>query len=259
MHKQEIVHSIWNVYDEHMASKSSEDNAAFITQMVANLLCPGPTYFYIFAIGLREFPFVSPGISTVLGISPDHLAHVDDFLERVHPDDLPFMAECEDAICHFLFKKVPLNKMKKYKFSYPIRMRHEDGSYRLILHQALTIAQDGFGRMTKTIGIDSDVGHLVPTVNRRLSIIGLEGEPSYLSIDVGKPDKLDFRQVKKTFSERELQVIRLFAEGYTAEGVAQTLYLSTGTVRTHRRNVLKKSGCPNMTALVAMCIREGWL
>ncbi|WP_442936940.1 LuxR C-terminal-related transcriptional regulator [Nostoc sp.] len=41
-------------------------------------------------------------------------------------------------------------------------------------------------------------------------------------------------------TERELEVLQLIVDGHSNDGIAQNLYISTGTVKTHVRNILKK-------------------
>ncbi|MFD1216028.1 MULTISPECIES: response regulator transcription factor [Microbulbifer] len=55
-------------------------------------------------------------------------------------------------------------------------------------------------------------------------------------------------------SDRERQVVRLMAEGATSEEIADRLYLSVHTVKNHRKNILRKTGCRNSGQLVSRCI-----
>lgn len=259
MKPNQQVFSIWTNYDQHFHRHPTTTDRHVASQLAANILCAGPAYYYICELGLRTFSYVSPGLWLVLGADPNSY-QLQDLVERVHPDDLPFMARCEELAASFLFERTPPDKMKQYKFSYPLRMRHDDGRFRLILHQAMTIEQDGFGRLSKVLGVHTDISHLVPSMRRRMSVIGMGGEPSYLGIDVySATDPFGPAPIPHPFTERELQVIRLFAEGRTAAEVGDVLHLATGTVRTHRRNILQKSDCANMTAVVATCIKEGWV
>ncbi|QLE53155.1 helix-turn-helix transcriptional regulator (plasmid) [Nostoc sp. C057] len=45
----------------------------------------------------------------------------------------------------------------------------------------------------------------------------------------------------ETLTERELKILQLIVDGYSNDdGIAQNLYISTGTAKTHVRNILKK-------------------
>lgn len=59
------------------------------------------------------------------------------------------------------------------------------------------------------------------------------------------------------FTIREFEIINLLAEGSRAKEIAHELFVSELTVRTHVKNILRKSSARNTTALVATCIRQG--
>lgn len=58
-------------------------------------------------------------------------------------------------------------------------------------------------------------------------------------------------------SAREREVLQLLAEGKTSKGIAYELNISSKTVDTHRRNVMKKLGTDNLATLVKIAIRAG--
>jgi len=57
-------------------------------------------------------------------------------------------------------------------------------------------------------------------------------------------------------SEREMEIIRLIAEGLSNKEVADKLFLSTHTVTTHRKNIMNKLGVNNTAGLVLFAVRE---
>jgi DNA-binding CsgD family transcriptional regulator len=58
-------------------------------------------------------------------------------------------------------------------------------------------------------------------------------------------------------SERECQVIQLAARGRTTREIAEALFLSPGTVKTHFQHIYKKLGVCDRASAVADCIRRG--
>ena len=58
-------------------------------------------------------------------------------------------------------------------------------------------------------------------------------------------------------SEREIQIVRLLAEGLASKQIGAELDISKHTVDTHRRNLIMKTGCKNTIELVVRCVREG--
>ena len=58
-------------------------------------------------------------------------------------------------------------------------------------------------------------------------------------------------------SPRELEVVKLIAEGHTSEEIADQLFISKKTVDRHRANMLEKLGMRNRVELTRYAIRRG--
>jgi DNA-binding NarL/FixJ family response regulator len=61
------------------------------------------------------------------------------------------------------------------------------------------------------------------------------------------------------FSTREIEIIRLLAQGLSAKCISMKLFISEDTVKTHRKNIRAKSGCKNTLELFAKSTSEGWI
>lgn len=60
----------------------------------------------------------------------------------------------------------------------------------------------------------------------------------------------------EALSERELQVLRLIAEGFSNRGIAEQLALSVKTVETYRARIMEKLGLRGRVALVRYALRH---
>jgi DNA-binding CsgD family transcriptional regulator len=58
-------------------------------------------------------------------------------------------------------------------------------------------------------------------------------------------------------SAREREVLQHLSNGLTGEEIAERLYLSPETVRTHVRNVMAKLGAKTRVHAVALALRRG--
>jgi len=58
-------------------------------------------------------------------------------------------------------------------------------------------------------------------------------------------------------TERELEVLELIVEGYSNAGIAQKLYITVGTVKTHVRNLLEKLCADDRTQAAVSALRCG--
>lgn len=58
-------------------------------------------------------------------------------------------------------------------------------------------------------------------------------------------------------SEREIEIIKLIAQEFSTNEIAEKLFLSPATVETHRHNILKKLGLKNSIGLVKFAMKNG--
>ncbi|WP_120006014.1 response regulator [Nesterenkonia muleiensis] len=65
--------------------------------------------------------------------------------------------------------------------------------------------------------------------------------------------------VLESLTERETEVLRLVAEGYSNRQIAQLVHLAEGTVKNHISSILVKLGARDRTNAVLRAIREGIL
>jgi len=56
--------------------------------------------------------------------------------------------------------------------------------------------------------------------------------------------------------DREVEIIKLLAEGLTSQQIADKLFISENTVKTHRRNILRKTELHNTTQLIQFALNQ---
>lgn len=62
--------------------------------------------------------------------------------------------------------------------------------------------------------------------------------------------------LKSTLSLREIEILKLIANGLTNNEIADKLYLSSHTIATHRKNLMRKLKAKNNVDLVISAIKE---
>lgn len=65
--------------------------------------------------------------------------------------------------------------------------------------------------------------------------------------------------MENNFSQREVEIIQLISAGLSSKEIAEALFISHATARTHRQNILNKAKCQNTAELVAKCFQLGIL
>lgn len=60
-------------------------------------------------------------------------------------------------------------------------------------------------------------------------------------------------------SPREIEIVRLVAQGLIAKEIADVLNLSTHTIYTHRKNIMKKLQLSSASELMVYAVSKGWV
>jgi len=75
-------------------------------------------------------------------------------------------------------------------------------------------------------------------------------KPQSESISYGTRGSHAQQSFADPLSEREIEVLQLIADGLTNQEVADRLYISLNTIKTHTRNIYEKLGVNNRTQAV---------
>lgn len=62
-----------------------------------------------------------------------------------------------------------------------------------------------------------------------------------------------------SLTTRELEVLQQICLGLNNEEIAQKLFISPKTIKSHRSNLLEKTGCKNTPALILLAIKNKWV
>jgi DNA-binding CsgD family transcriptional regulator len=62
---------------------------------------------------------------------------------------------------------------------------------------------------------------------------------------------------RSRLSEREKEILLLVLNEHSSQSIAQQLNLSIRTIDTHRKNILRKTGCNTLIGLLKFAIKAG--
>lgn len=78
-----------------------------------------------------------------------------------------------------------------------------------------------------------------------------------VSVALGDAVSGQDQKAEVTLGRREMEVLKLLAEGVRSPDIALRLNISPGTVEVHRRNIMHKLGLHSVAELTRYAIREG--
>ncbi|WP_460219823.1 response regulator transcription factor [Psychroserpens sp. MEBiC05023] len=256
-HKEPKVLSLWKSTNQVKQLNNSSDFSELINKMTF-LLSLGPFYYFVMNMAEFKIEFVSDGVLDVLGVKPEAL-DLETLFSLYHPEDFQKLHEKEEIIGDFLYNEATINGAFAFKAVYLKRLRHSMGKYKTILHQAMALNVSKDSKMQQALVIHTDVTHLNIPVDHKVSILAFDGGPSYYAMKKGEYINLNEPKNQTRFTKREMEIIRKMSEGFDFNEIANLLHISPHTVRAHKRNILKKSGCKNSAELITKCVREGMI
>ena len=124
------------------------------------------------------------------------------------------------------------------------RVKHTNGNIRWIYATSVVFEKDEKGIPQKTIVTAMDITDHLHT-NESLGKVLKETR------------QRRHKKVLKSLTKREVEIIRLLAEGMSTKGIAEHLNRSFHTIETHRGNIKHKLGCKNVAEIAAMGYRMG--
>lgn len=224
-----------------------------IHRKLLNIFHTGPYYYYIFNCFTADFDYIDTNVKKILGYSITMLSP--QFIyTKIHPNDAPYVIDFEDKITQF-YEKLPITELMNYKTSYDYRVMTEKNVYIRILQQ-VTVIQVGEDRsIYRTLGVHTDISHIKKDGAPVLHAMTLHGEKVFCY----SGQNITLEDTKKVLTKRELQIVKLIAEGKQNKDIAEILYISHHTVTTHRKNIMTKTKASSAAELIKMTIDRGWL
>lgn len=245
----EQLHNVWKT---NKALDSTRINLTF-DDLTNSIMSTGPFSFYVIDFFDMSLSHISPSNFDMFDFDPETLTF-NAVLATIHPDDVEFVVKAEAFLTRFFYEKIGSDKLLSYKISYSHRARFKGGEYALINHQALMLTMDEKGGYGKSLNIHTRIDHLSNHNTYKISLIGLNGEPSYMNLSLEDNDNSRIE-----LSKREVDIIRLISDGNSNEEIADLLSISPHTVKKHRSNILEKAECSNTAQLIKNCIQQGIL
>ena len=265
MNKNTQIEEVWNTWvkgwKEQVVAPLQFSMPEHFNRL-ASMFSPGQFYFYILDIYSLELEYISPSVKQVLGIDPIG-ATMKKLLSVLSGETLSVIARKEATGSDFLNRHLRAEERLDYKYVYTYPYINHHGDVRDMMIQVNPLSLSPSGKVQHLMGIHTDISHLSPRHDHSMSFVSLGGGPHYMDVStvegrflpelVGKEQ----RELALGLSKREIAILQLLAQGNNDDQIAESLNISVFTVRTHRRNMLRKTGCKNSIALVTEGMRCG--
>ncbi|PRZ23305.1 LuxR C-terminal-related transcriptional regulator [Flavobacterium granuli] len=245
------IQKLYDVWLSNRTAITTSPAQISFDDLTNSIISTGAFSFFIIDFFDMSLSHISPSFYEIHGFDPETISF-NDILGAIHPEDIDFVVKAEAFLTHFFSEKISREKLLSYKISYSYRARLKNGKYALFNHQAVMLSIDDHGGYGKSLNINTRIDHLSNSNTYKISLIGLNGEPSFmtLSLDEENQDLIEF-------SKREIDIIKLISNGLNNVEIAEKLFISPLTVKKHRNNILTKSNSKNTAQLIKNCIFQG--
>jgi DNA-binding NarL/FixJ family response regulator len=123
----------------------------------------------------------------------------------------------------------------------------------------LPVLEAGGSGYVRKSSAHTDLLNAIRTVARGEVFLDPSATKTLLRGYLGRVSSGEERALGEVLSEREREVVKLTAEGHTAQQAADILSLSPKTVETYRHRAMQKLGLTNRAELVRYALRAGLL
>ncbi len=204
----------------------------------------------------RNYPYVSTYIKDINSYPrEDYIKNGLDFHMGIwHPEDkIVFEEQIFRDIKEF-WRHIQPEEFPRYRFSFNHRYYRSDGSVSHILQHS-TYLEPEAGIPILNLAYVTDIGDfktdniLILTVSHLVSGFG------YVKVF----SKSYNSQQKSFLSARELEILRLSLEGMSSKMIAEKLFISVLTVKHHKQNMMEKTSTNNITGLINLSLKNGWI
>ncbi|MFI1745293.1 LuxR C-terminal-related transcriptional regulator [Thalassobellus sediminis] len=244
-HIKDVYKKIFKSYDNPSLEKHIEK----IIELDA-FLPYSSTFFCVTNTQDLSFEFVSKNMQSCLGIDRSLLENkgMRYFWSRIHPDDLETWLLALNELMTFTLKEIHHEDRCKMSYTWNYRFKNINDEYVNIVQNTTPLEFDGKNK--PIIGL---AHYTVLAKEIKLQVCAsakvLNKNNEYETVYF---NNFSQRLLSDGVSNRERDVIRLLVLNYTSKEIGKKLNISSNTVDTHRRNILKKLNMSSTGELIGM-------
>jgi DNA-binding CsgD family transcriptional regulator len=197
---------------------------------------------YIIDYQKRSFEYVSDNPLFLCGLTAHEVEVLgyDFYFKNVNEKDLNLLLKINQVGFDF-YDNLPLEERKDYTISYDFHLINEKKNLVLINHKLTPLFLNEEGKIWKAMCIVS----LSPNHSSGNIVISKTNSDFISEFNLENNSWETKEKVK--LSDRETEILTLYARGLTINEIAEKLFISPDTVKFHRRKLFEKMGVDNIT------------
>lgn len=206
---------------------------------------------YVIDYATLSFDYVSENPLFLSGFTPEEVMQMgyEFYFKCVPENDLRLLEILNEEGFDF-FEKLPAGEKKQYHISYDFHLVNAEGKAVLINHKLTPLFLTSEGRMWKAMCVVSlsyrqEAGNVT---------IYKQGSNELWTLDTSL--RIWRRSVKASLTEKEMDVLRLYAQGYTIGQIAEKLFVAPDTVKYYRRRIFDNFGVSSIVEALSYAVNS---
>ena len=212
-----------------------------LMRKVCALMIKNHQFFYVADMVEMKIMYVCSAIEQVLGIKSSELEPHSQF-EMTHPEDMVRHNVSRSKMVS-IANELYISEEDYKIVSTNLRFKHSDGHYINCLVQAYSFYHKLPKPSVYSLFVKTDINWFGPIKNGYNYYVGKDMNHFRL------PDK-ELIGTGNIFTDREFEILNLLRQGLDSKKIGEELFISSHTVDTHRRNIIKKTGYHNTAELI---------
>jgi len=244
------------------AGMEGTDPGEFFSATIAQFkkLASGP-YFWFVADAARGITHSAGGmLDKIVPITEaEFVYHSPEVLFRnTHPEDIVQMFAFTNYWIPFFMQLAPERKAHVRCTIY-VRLMNPQQLYKRTMVQFADAIVDKEGKVLYGLTLVTDISHIKKKGVAMMSILDTFDDSCQLFYCTEGKAIAGTDEPLPKISPREIEVLRLLANGYSRKQIAEELKIAVKTIDNHRQNMLHKTNCKSAGELVDFGINKGFI
>lgn len=220
-----------------------EKNSSDLNDLIQSLHLLPFNFYYVVDLCQNKI-IVQKGLKEFFGFDPCKKSY-DEFFDYLHPEDLPCVAYAERELLRA--GNSQKEELISAKLFINLRVKNGKGNYSSINRQSSIVSSDKNGDPQIILHLCNDLSDMVQ-----------ENAVSYV-LSINGKNATRTKRTKTSLTKREIQILKLIAQGNSSSQISDQLFISRETVDKHRKNMIRKSGCGDTHKLAIKALHERWI
>ncbi|MCX2719725.1 LuxR C-terminal-related transcriptional regulator [Lentiprolixibacter aurantiacus] len=213
------------------------------------------TFFYVINANTLSFEYIGSSLEYGIGLKSDVIRKngLHFFWKRIHPEDLDDLLLVWKKLTDYLLNQEGAENGEHITYTWNYRFKNKNETYVNIVENVTPVRCDA---LHETVCMLSYCTVINSEINMKVTATAnIINNNTYEKISFSNtPDN----QISSKISRREKDIINLLALHLSSKEIGDKLCISTNTVNTHRRNIIKKLNIASTGELIGILRNKGY-